>query len=100
MGNIPSQKNKVNLLDVISLSISLINYLLILNWFFSITPFQKLEGMPLLIAPLIGLFGLCLGSISYKKYPNNLAKLSIICNTILLILPFLYWTLGTLLFGV
>lgn len=99
MAQISSRKNKVNLLGIISLSTSLITYLLILNWFFSITPYQKLEGMPLMIAPIIGLLGLCLGIISYKKFPDNLTKISLASNTILLVLPFLYWTLGTLFFG-
>ena len=100
MENKPSLNNKVNLTGVISLSMSLVVYLLILNWFFRITPYQKLQGMPLLIAPLIGLIGLFLGFISLNKYHNNLAKWWLISNTILLILPFLYWTLGTLFFGV
>lgn len=100
MENQPSLKNKVNLTGAISLSMSLVVYLLILNWFFRITPYQKLEGMPLLIAPFIGLIGLYLGYISHNKYPNNLAKWSLISNAILIIFPFLYWTLGTLFFGV
>ena len=100
MENKPSLKNEGNLTGVISLSMSLVAYLLILNWFFRITPFQKLEGMPLLIAPLVGLIGIFLGFTSRNKYPNNLAKWSLISNGILIILPFLYWTLGTLFFGV
>lgn len=100
MENKPSLKNKVNLTGIISFSMSLVVYLLILNWFFRITPYQKLQGMPLLIAPLIGSIGLYLGYISHNKYPNNLAKWSLISNTILIILPFLYWTLGTLFLGV
>lgn len=96
----PSLKNKANLTGVISLSMSLVVYLLILNWFFKMTPYQKLEGMPLLVAPLIGLIGLYFGYISHNKYPNNLVKWSLISNAILIILPFLYWTLGTLFFGV
>lgn len=96
----PSLKNKANLTGVISLSMSLVVYLLILNWFFKMIPYQKLEGMPLLVAPLIGLIGLYFGYISHKKYPNNLAKWSLISNAILIILPFLYWTLGTWFFGV
>lgn len=96
----PSLKNKENLTGVISLSMSLVVYLMILNWFFKMTPYQKLEGIPLLVAPLIGLIGLYFGYISHKKYPNNLAKWGLISNAILIILPFLYWTLGTLFFGV
>lgn len=93
-------KNLVNIVSVISFLISLITFILILNWFFQITPYQRLEGMPLMLAPLTCSLGILLGILSIKITPNKLGKWSIIFNTIVISLPFLYWILGTLFQGV
>ena len=95
-----SIKNIENILGIISFTIPLIIFMLILNWFFKITPYQKLEGMPLLIAPFIGLIGLIFSLMSLKKSSSKFIKIGIISNTILLVLPFLYMLLGTLIDGV
>ena len=92
-------KDTENTLGIISFTIPLIIFLFILNWFFKITPFQKLEGLPLLMAPFIGLIGLGLGLIPLKESSNKFAKLGVIGNIILLVLPFLYVFLGTLIGG-
>ena len=55
MDNKYSIKNTENILGIISFTVPLITFLFILNWFFKITPFQKYQGLPLLIAPIIGL---------------------------------------------
>ena len=94
-----SVENTGNILAIISFSIPLINLLFILNWFLKITSYQKLEGIPLMLTPLICLIGIIFGVLSIKTIPNKLAKWSIIFNIILIALPFLYWTLVTLVFG-
>lgn len=94
-----STKSPVNIFCIISFIIPIIIFILILNWFFGITPYQKLEGMPLMITPLICPIGILFGVLSIKITPNKLAKWSIIFNGILMILPFLYWTLGTIFLG-
>ncbi|MBU3143822.1 hypothetical protein [Clostridium sp. CF012] len=99
MKNKYSIKNIGNILSVISFTIPLINFIFILNWFFKITPYQKLEGMPLMLTPIICPIGLVFGVLSMVIIRNKLAKWSIIFNAILIALPFLYWTLGTLLLG-
>ena len=99
MKNKSSTKNTGNMLSIISFIIPLIILILILNWFFGITQYQKLEGMPLMLAPLVCPMGILLGFLSIKTKPSKLAKWSIIFNAILISLPFLYWTLGTLIFG-
>lgn len=99
MKNKSSIKNTRNILGIISFTIPLIVFIFILNWFFKITTYQKLEGMPLMVAPVICLIGLLFGFLSIKITPTKLGKWSIIFNAILITLPFLYWTLGTLIFG-
>lgn len=94
-----SIKNVVNVLNIVSFTIPLIMFILILNWFFEITPYQRLEGMPLMLTPLVCPIGILFGSLSIKITPNKLGKWSIIFNCMLIALPFLYWTLGTLVFG-
>ena len=89
-----------NKLSIISFGIPMVIFISILNWFFQITPFQKLEGLPLMITPFICPIGIILGIISIKITPNKLAKYSIVLNAILFFLPFLYWYLGTYFFGV
>ena len=71
-------------------------FMLIINWFFEITSYQKLEGMPLMLTPLICPIGILFGVLAIKTTPNKLNKWIIIFNCILIALPFLYWTLGTL----
>ncbi|WP_010249786.1 hypothetical protein [Acetivibrio cellulolyticus] len=94
-----SEGNNKNILSLISLCMSLVIFLLIVNWLFKITPFQKLAGMPLLIAPFVGVVGFVLSLISFKQAHNKLSMMSLICNVIMFVLPFLYWIVGTLIFG-
>jgi hypothetical protein len=99
MKNKPIIKSFGSLIGMISLSISLVILLLILSWIFELTSFQKFGGIFLLIAPLVSVIGFILALISHKKTPNKFSKCGIISNAILFILPFLYWTIGTLVFG-
>lgn len=94
-----SIKNTVNIFSIISFIIPLLIFILILNWFFGITPYQRLEGMPLMLTPLICPIGILFGVLSIKISANKLGKWSIIFNGILILLPFLYWTLGTIFLG-
>lgn len=94
-----SIKNSINIFSIISFVIPSLMFILILNWFFGITPYQRLEGLPLMLTPLICPFGILFGVLSIKYPPNTLGKWSIIFNGILILLPFLYWTLGTILLG-
>lgn len=99
MESIKSLKNNGNLFGILSLGLAVIILILILNWLFEMTPFQKLQGMPLLIAPFTSIIGFTLGMISLKKSPDRFAKSGLACNAILFFLPFIYWTIGTLVFG-
>ena len=99
MKNISSLKITGRLIGIVYLGLPLVVVLLILNWFFKITPYQKLQGMPLLIAPLTSLTGFILSYMVLNKSPNNLAKLGMAVNAIVFVLPFLYWFGGTLIFG-
>lgn len=92
-------ENIANVIGILSLIMSIAIFLLILNWFFKITPFQRLEGFPLLITPFTSPVGFILGVISVKIYDNNFGKYAIATNVILFILPFVYWFLGTLTWG-
>lgn len=100
MENKPSLKKAGNVLGIVSLAVALIIFLPILNWFFKITPYQKLEGLPLLITPFISPIGFVFGVISIKVSSNKFGKWGIISNIILFLLPFLYWYLGIYIFGV
>ena len=91
--------DKKNILGVFSVCIALIVLLLILNWFFKITPFQKLQGMPILVAPFISIFGVILGIIALKKSPNIISKSGFIGNAFLIVSSLLYWIVGVLVFG-
>ncbi len=92
-------KNAAKVLSIISFTIPLIMFILILNWFFGITPYQRLEGLPLMLTPLVCPIGILFGALSIKITSNKLGKWSILFNCILITLPFLYWTLGTLFLG-
>ena len=87
------------IIGVISLGIAILLGLLILNWFFQITTFQRLEGAPILLTLFINPIGIFLGVLSFSKTQYIIAKWSIIVNSVMLTLPFLYFFLGTLIFG-
>jgi hypothetical protein len=91
-------KISLDLFGIISLCITGVMLLLILNWFFKITPFQKLQGMPLLLTPFTCTAGFLLGLISYSKSRSSISKWGMLSNVVLFVLPFLYWFLGALLF--
>ncbi|HBJ2611194.1 hypothetical protein CJF15_04340 [Clostridium botulinum] len=95
----PSVKSSANLLAIVSLIMSIIVILPILNWLFKITLWQKLEGLPLFFGLLISPFGFLLGILSIKIQSNKLGKIGVIINTLLFLLPFIYMTLGVLIFG-
>lgn len=94
-----SIKNTVNIFSIISFIIPIFIFILILNWFFGITPYQKLGGLPLMLTPLICPIGILFGVLSIRITPNKLGIWSIIFNGILILLPFLYWILGTIFLG-
>lgn len=94
-----AQQKIWKVIGIFSIGIAIFQILLILNWFFQITPFQKLEGMPLLFTPFISPVGIILGIVSFLMYRNRIAKLGIISNSILFFLPWIYFYLGTLIFG-
>ena len=90
----------VNTTAIASVFIPVLAFLLILNWLFKVTPFQYLQGFPMLAAPVLGGIGLALGFFSLKLAPNKVGKIGITANLILIVLSLLYWPLGTLIFGV
>lgn len=92
-------ENNGNILGIITFTLPLITFLFILNWILKITPFQRFDGLPLLIAPLIGIIGLGLNLKLSKKLSNKVIKLGFISNIILIVLPFIYMFLGTIIFG-
>ena len=98
MGKKTSVKSSANLLALISLIIFIVIILPILNWFFQITPWQRLEGFPLFLGIFISLFGVLFGILSIKIENNKWGKLGIIVNTLLVFLPSIYMTLGVLIF--
>lgn len=94
------KQNKIwKLINVLPITIALFQVALILNWFFQITPFQKLEGLPLLLTPLISPIGILFAIVALRKSINIIIKLGLVSNIILFFLPWIYWYLGTLIFG-
>ncbi|SHJ44692.1 hypothetical protein SAMN02745163_01995 [Clostridium cavendishii DSM 21758] len=98
-----SEKRRERLANIfggISVLIAIIIFLPILNWYFQITPFQKLQGLPLLAAPVISPIGILFGALSVNKEDNKLGKVGVTANIVLFILPFAYWFIGGFIFGV
>lgn len=92
-------KNGIKYMIIGAWSIFLVAVALILNWFFQITPYQKLEGMPLLIAPFFSIIGGILSAIAFGISKCKSAKWALVSHVILFISPFLYMYFGTLIFG-
>lgn len=100
MKNNPFISRIGNMLSTISICIPMVIFILILNWFFKITPYQKLQGLPLMISIFVCPIAIILGIVSSKISNNRFWKIGVIFNLILFFLPFLYWFFGTLIFGV
>ncbi|NFM93989.1 hypothetical protein FDC09_10110 [Clostridium botulinum] len=84
MKNKLSLKNIGNVLGIVSLSIALIIFFLILNYFFKTTSYQKLEWLYFLVTFFIIPIGFSLGFLSIKVHFNKFARLGVIINGILL----------------
>ncbi|HGG0418056.1 hypothetical protein EXQ31_03970 [Clostridium botulinum] len=95
----PSVKRSATLLAIVSLIVSIIVILPILNWLLKITPWQKWEGLPLFFGIFISPLGFLFGILSIKVQSNKLGKIGVIINTLLFLLPFIYMTLGVLILG-
>lgn len=94
-----TSKNAYSAAGIVSFTIPLILFLFILNWYLKITPFQKLQGLPIIISPYISVIALILSLIIFKKSSNKFARLGIIGNSILFILSSLYMFFGTIIGG-
>ncbi|NNU78474.1 hypothetical protein [Clostridium estertheticum] len=93
MQNKTSMSNISNGLGIISLVIPtvILILILILNWFFKITPFQRLEGFAVMVTPFICPIAIVLAIVSRIVSFNKFWKISIVFNVILIPLPFLFW---------
>lgn len=100
MGSEASVKSIGNILGIISIVMPIMVFILILNWFFKLTSFQQFQGMSLLAAPIVGVIGFALALAAGKMTASRCAKFGIASNVVLFALPFIYWILGTLIFGV
>lgn len=92
--------NTSKILGVSSLVLGLINFILIINFIFQLTPFQYLEGMPVLVPVVSAPILVLIAAISFRKTRDRVSKVSIIFNGVLFLIPFLYMYGGTLQFGV
>lgn len=84
---------------ITSLCIPIVMLFLILNWFFKITSFQRMEGATIILPIFTSPVGFVLGLVVLNKLHKKSAKLALILNGALFFLPFLYFTVGTILLG-
>lgn len=91
MKNKSSLKNIGNILGIVSLSIALVIFFLILNHFFKTTSYQRLEWLHLLGIFFIIPIGFSLGFLSIKIYFNKFARWGVIINGILFLVLYIYF---------
>lgn len=82
----------------LSVGLAIVFTLFILNFFLGIIP-TSFQGLPVLISPIIGFIGMMLGIDGLSNPNDRLARIGIMFNVILIIFPFAYWILGTLIWG-
>lgn len=87
------------IVEIVCLCVPILLILLILNWFFKITPFQRMEGLAMLLPTFTCPIGFLFGIIAFTKLHSKTAVLAIVINGVLFFVPSLYFILGTLLFG-
>ncbi|MBO0525380.1 hypothetical protein EXQ31_04230 [Clostridium botulinum] len=91
MKNKGSLKNIGNILGIVSLSIALVIFFLILNHLFKTTSYQKLQLIPLVVMFFIIPIGFSLGFLSIKIYFNKFARWGVIINGILFLVLYIYF---------
>ncbi|NFS06687.1 hypothetical protein FDE99_02695 [Clostridium botulinum] len=91
MKNKPSIKIIGNVLGIVSLSIALVIFFLILNHFLKTTSYQRLEWLPLLVIFFIIPIGFSLGFLSIKIYFNRFARWGVIINGILFLVLYIFF---------
>lgn len=91
MKNKLSLKNLGNVLGIVSLSIALVIFFLILNHFFKTTSYQKLEWLPLVVMFFIIPIGFSLGFLSIKIYFNKFARWGVIINGMLFLVLYIFF---------
>ena len=94
------KQSKNTIWGIISLATALVLSILVLNFFLQIIKTPKLQGMPLLISPLMSLIGIILGFIGFRRNKNLLSLVGIIFNFLLFIFPFVFWYIGYIVEGV
>ncbi|MFD0736611.1 hypothetical protein, partial [Planotetraspora mira] len=87
------------ILGKVSLGLSIILTLLILNLFFNIVNLDKIEGLPLVLPLFVSPIGIILGLISFYNSKDKVSLIGIITNLLLLLFPFAYFFIITLTIG-
>ena len=86
-----------------SLVILIISFFVLVNEFIQLVPTHstRLEGLLLLIGPLLfAIIGGIFSIIGLVKHETKLAQGLTVINIILIFWPIIYWSGGTLIFGV
>lgn len=91
MKNKSSLKNIGNILGIVSLSIALVIFFLVLNHFFKTTSYQRLEWLSLPVIFFIIPIGFSLGFLSIKIYFNRFARWGVIINGILFLVLYIFF---------
>ncbi|CRK80777.1 hypothetical protein [Neobacillus massiliamazoniensis] len=71
----------------------------IVNFFFDIITFEKIQGLPVFFPLIFCSIGLFFASKAYRIQKSALTLSVIIANLVLFLFPFIYMIGGTLLFG-
>lgn len=85
-------------IGIISFIIPIVVLILILNWVLEITPFQQLQGQSILLPVVASPVGIIFAAISLMKTNYSYAKLGLIFNSTLLIIPFFTKFIGSFIF--
>lgn len=85
---------KNNLYGAISIGIALTLSILVLNFFLQIVKTPKLQGMPILISPLLSLAGFIFGFVGFRRNRKLLSLIGMVLSIILFVFPFAFWTIG------
>jgi drug/metabolite transporter (DMT)-like permease len=71
----------------------------IVNFFFHIITFEKIQGLPVFFPLIFCSIGLFFASKAYRIQKSALTLSVIIANLVLFLFPFIYMIGGTLVFG-
>ena len=93
------KQGKSSVLGGISIALATIFAALVINFLTGFVPFEKIQGLPMIMPLPLAPIGAILGFIGYRMSKDKLSLWGIILNIAMFLVPIVYNIVATLIFG-